>query len=217
MGEQNLYDKRRAELSYWAALSDELTRNCETVERRRQALLSVCWEKTFPRYRRDLMLGDRDLVGQRVLDIGCGPHGGLIGFVGCERYGADPLILDYLSLGYPLADHGIRYAHCRSEQLPFPTASFDTVVTVNALDHVDDPVEALREIARVLVPGGRLRGQMNFHEGGRPAEPQALSHSLLHELLERNQVEIEHILDQGHVAEASEHRFLYQARKKARA
>lgn len=205
--------KRRSELAFWKALSAELTRDCQTREQRRRALLSVAWEKTFPRYRRDLMLGETDLVGQRVLDLGCGPHGGLIGFQGCDRFGADPLIVDYLSLGYPLDEHGIAYVECRCEELPFPEAYFDTVITVNALDHVDDLAAAVREIARVLTPGGRLRGQMNFHEGGRPAEPQALSHGLLRNLLGRNGLEIELVRDQGYVREADERRFLYQGRK----
>lgn len=43
--------------------------------------------------------------------------------------------------------------------LPYPTASFDAVVSNSTLDHFDDPEDidrALAEFARVLVPGGRL-------------------------------------------------------------
>ena len=41
------------------------------------------------------------------------------------------------------------------ERLPFPDASFDTVVTTLVLCSVDDPAATLKEISRVLAPGGR--------------------------------------------------------------
>lgn len=42
-----------------------------------------------------------------------------------------------------------------AESLPFPDASFDTVVGTLVLCEADDPSAALEEIARVLRPGGR--------------------------------------------------------------
>src|SRR5438477_12034390 len=44
----------------------------------------------------------------------------------------------------------------RAEQLPFPDASFDHVTFTYLLRYVDDPAATLRELARVLRPGGRL-------------------------------------------------------------
>ena len=41
-------------------------------------------------------------------------------------------------------------------RLPFRGASFDAVTLWDVLEHLPDPAVALREIARVLVPGGRL-------------------------------------------------------------
>ncbi len=44
----------------------------------------------------------------------------------------------------------------RAEQLPLESGSFDLVVCVHALHHIDRPVRAIDEMARVLAPGGRL-------------------------------------------------------------
>jgi ubiquinone/menaquinone biosynthesis C-methylase UbiE len=54
-----------------------------------------------------------------------------------------------------------------AEALPFEDASFDTVTLVYVLCTVPDPGAALREIARVLRPGGRLL----FIEHVRSPEP----------------------------------------------
>jgi ubiquinone/menaquinone biosynthesis C-methylase UbiE len=54
-----------------------------------------------------------------------------------------------------------------AEKLPFEDSSFDTVTLVYVLCTVPDPAAALREIARVLKPGGRLL----FIEHVRSPEP----------------------------------------------
>jgi SAM-dependent methyltransferase len=40
-------------------------------------------------------------------------------------------------------------------RLPFPDAQLDTVIADNVLEHTLDPMQALRELRRVLKPGGR--------------------------------------------------------------
>jgi ubiquinone/menaquinone biosynthesis C-methylase UbiE len=42
-----------------------------------------------------------------------------------------------------------------AQSLPFATASFDKVICSEVLEHLQDPDIALKEIARVLKPGGR--------------------------------------------------------------
>ena len=50
---------------------------------------------------------------------------------------------------------------CDAVGLPFPDASFDTVIANHMLHHLDDPAAALREFARVLRSGGRLAVALN--------------------------------------------------------
>ena len=56
----------------------------------------------------------------------------------------------------------IRLVLARAEQLPFPDASFDALTFTYLLRYVDDPAATLRELARVVRPGGRIAA-VEFH------------------------------------------------------
>lgn len=88
---------------------------------------------------------------KRVLDLGAGA--GIIDALdwrgtGRRVYGVD---LDPRVGTHPHLDGGVLGDACR---LPFPDACFDAVVSVNVLEHIPNPVDALREVHRVLAPGG---------------------------------------------------------------
>jgi SAM-dependent methyltransferase len=52
---------------------------------------------------------------------------------------------------------GVALVRARAEALPFKPATFDTVLSGMVLCSVDDPEVSLREIQRVLAPGGTFR------------------------------------------------------------
>ena len=54
------------------------------------------------------------------------------------------------------ADDRLRFAVGTAEQLPWPAASFDLVVSATSFDHWADQRAGLAQCARVLAPDGRL-------------------------------------------------------------
>lgn len=50
----------------------------------------------------------------------------------------------------------LRTVHGRAQEMPFEDGSFDVVLCVDALHHIKDATAAVREISRVLRPGGRV-------------------------------------------------------------
>ena len=51
---------------------------------------------------------------------------------------------------------GIVWQVANIEALPHPEATFDTVISCETIEHVPHPRRAIREMSRVLRPGGRL-------------------------------------------------------------
>lgn len=92
--------------------------------------------------------------GTRILDVGAGscPYRPL--FAHCE-YRAQ----DFAGLEGEQLRHGaygrIDYV-CDASAIPAEDASFDAVLCTEMLEHVPDPGAVVREIARLLKPGGKL-------------------------------------------------------------
>lgn len=105
-------------------------------------------------------------IGQsdRILDVGCGHGRSLTELAARARkgcvIGADPseLMVEIAAQrNRPLIEAArVTVVLATVEALPFPDASFDKVLCVHVLYFWNDLDASLREIARVLRPGGRL-------------------------------------------------------------
>jgi len=84
----------------------------------------------------------------RVIDVGCG-----IGFVSGLYPNFDIVGID-ISDGM-LERNPHKWIKASAEKIPFPDNSFDFVVCRSLLHHLEDPSVGMKEMARVLKPGGR--------------------------------------------------------------
>jgi len=98
----------------------------------------------------------RVTAGTRVLDAGCGA--GLLALLASLR-GAQVTALDASPALLAVARQRLPAADVQEgdlEALPFPDAGFDAVTAVNSLFYAEDMDTAMRELVRVVRPGGRV-------------------------------------------------------------
>lgn len=90
------------------------------------------------------------------LDLGCGPGQDLaaIAVTGRRPVGLE-LSADQLRVARRSVPHGW-FVQGDAEQLPYGDSVFDTVVALWVSTDIDDFARTLREVARVLRPGGRF-------------------------------------------------------------
>jgi SAM-dependent methyltransferase len=100
--------------------------------------------------------------GERVLDVACGT--GVVARLAAERLGAsgtvgaldlNPAMLS-VARSVPPTGAAIRWYETSAESIPLPDGAFDVVLCQLGLQFVADKSAAVREMHRVLAPGGRV-------------------------------------------------------------
>ncbi|MBI3721249.1 MAG: class I SAM-dependent methyltransferase, partial [Fimbriimonas ginsengisoli] len=90
----------------------------------------------------------------RILDAGCGT-GALL-----ERLSRDPrteafgIDISRAALAFSRGRGQERLAQANLTALPFRDGGFEVITALDVVEHVEDDVGALREMGRVLAPGG---------------------------------------------------------------
>ncbi|MET8144499.1 class I SAM-dependent methyltransferase [Sphaerisporangium sp. NPDC005288] len=88
----------------------------------------------------------------RALDIGAAGGGNTRVLV---DHGWDALVADFSQTAVDLArERGLQAIHADARNLPLPDGHFDLVLAFDVLEHIEEDELAVREILRVLRPGG---------------------------------------------------------------
>jgi ubiquinone/menaquinone biosynthesis C-methylase UbiE len=115
------------------------------------------WGKEFARI---FMEPAGDLGGKHLLDVGCGLGGKTVAYAeaGAVVVGTDLLEKNVEQSGAYAKMKGARadFFVGDAAALPLANAAFDTVVANDAMEHFAEPAHALREMARVVKPGGAI-------------------------------------------------------------
>ena len=103
----------------------------------------------YPYLIKNMGLSAIDTSPMVIVDIGGGPVGVSHALPSRKRIVIDPLTDEYREY-FPCTNHIKGFG----ESLPFNDNSIDLVIITNALDHTQNPAEVIKEVKRVLKPGG---------------------------------------------------------------
>jgi SAM-dependent methyltransferase len=96
------------------------------------------------------------VAGREVLDAGCGEGYGSAILAGVAKsvlgIDLDREVVEHAAESYP----AVRFDAGDLGAFPFPDGSFDAVVTLQVVEHLQSPRDFATECARVLRPGGTL-------------------------------------------------------------
>tara|TARA_B100000795_G_C22794749_1_gene438789 strand:+ start:126 stop:830 length:705 start_codon:yes stop_codon:yes gene_type:complete len=135
-------------------------------------------------------LSKEDYKNKTVLDIGCGPRGSLEWADNVKRrVGLDPLAKKYIKMEG--RNHDMEYIQSGAEQIPFDSGYFDIVTSLNSLDHVDDLKDCIKEIKRVVVPGGFFLMISDIHTYPTLTEPSNFEWDIVESFLPEFSIEFE--------------------------
>ncbi len=115
-----------------------------------------------PRWRRALVSAVAPRTGQRVLDVATGTGmvaAELLSRCECSVVGIDQSEAMLAAARARFASEPatrVELIEGQAEALPFDDASFDALTFTYLLRYVDDPPATMRELARVVRPGGRV-------------------------------------------------------------
>ncbi|MFI9841277.1 SAM-dependent methyltransferase [Nonomuraea sp. NPDC051941] len=128
----------------------------------------------------DIMIGKVGArAGDRVLDCGCGP--GKPGVQLAKATGAEVIGISISTGDVELANararaeglqDRVRFRHANMLEMPFEDDSFDHVMAFESIVHIPDRAAVLKEIARVLKPGGRVALTDFITKGAPPEDPE---------------------------------------------
>jgi ubiquinone/menaquinone biosynthesis C-methylase UbiE len=125
----------------------------------------------------------REISPQKLLDVATGAGNSMSAALemwpDCREFTG----IDISDRGFEQArklfsfDGRIGFREMSASSLDFPEETFDAVMILNSLHHLESPEDSVREMYRVLAPGGRLWIGEMYRDGQRPEQ---MTHVLAH-------------------------------------
>jgi SAM-dependent methyltransferase len=104
----------------------------------------------FPELEKELLAG-----APRILDLGCAT-GALLGALKDRGWRCTGVEISGPQADYARKERGLDVRSLPLEENDFSPGSFETVLASHLIEHLNDPAALVREVRRVLVPGGRF-------------------------------------------------------------
>jgi len=164
-----------SELNYWYIRS--------RIEGKEVFIQEESLRNTFMRYCSRLEVNKNTFKDKIVIDVGCGPRGTLHYFNAKLKIGADPLANFYRKF-FNVDKQDMIYINSEAENIQLDDNFADFVISVNALDHVENFKQTIKEIYRILKPEGIIIFQLNFNKKPTVNEPILLDYSTVKNELE---------------------------------
>jgi ubiquinone/menaquinone biosynthesis C-methylase UbiE len=110
----------------------------------------------------------------------------------------EPLASEFQNHGLLLPEGDTIYLSIGAEQLPLLNDVVDVVVSRNSIDHVESPAQVIREIHRVLKPGGIFILNTDINHPSTVCEPHTLTVDQIHIMTAQFRKVRGMIFDHGH-------------------
>lgn len=137
----------------------------------------------YKRYCKHLNIDKNTFKDKIVVDIGCGPRGSLHYFNARLKIGVDPFA-NFYRKKFNVDKQDMIYLHTGAESIPISNRFADFVISHNALDHVDNFNQSIKEIHRIIKSEGIIIFQLNFNERPTINEPILLNKKIVKEAME---------------------------------
>ncbi|HEY7830937.1 MAG TPA: class I SAM-dependent methyltransferase [Solirubrobacteraceae bacterium] len=162
-------DRTRAESDRGSARKRQALELFRGLPRRYDLVAAAFSFGQDPRWRRAMVRAVAPTARDRVLDVATGTGmvaAELVARGGCSVVGLDqsPEMLAGARArlaAQPELGERVELVEGQAEKLPFADGSFDALTFTYLLRYVDDPRATMRELARVVAPGGRV-GSLEF-------------------------------------------------------
>jgi ubiquinone/menaquinone biosynthesis C-methylase UbiE len=151
----NAHSVERQAIALHSRLAESFDEGYETTESPDPSLRT--WRQLFAYSRKRLdtyLFPILEQAGRRVLDVGCGP-GQYVRQLRHRGFAVSGIDGSAEMLSVARANNpGTDLRQARVQELPFPDQTFDAALSIEVLRYVPDWPRCVKEMARVLKPGG---------------------------------------------------------------